>query len=59
MPRLLAPYVTFVALITLMAAEYRPFGVALLLALGFAVLFPGPLVAATIVRVRRDRAMTR
>ena len=58
-PRLASPYVAFAALVTLMGAEEElSLGVALLLGLGFAALFPGPIVAATFVRVRRDRMRT-
>lgn len=55
-PRLASPYVVIAALIALMGAEKElSLGVALLLGLGFAAMFPGPIVAATFVRVWRDR----
>jgi hypothetical protein len=55
--RLASPYVAFVALLTLTGTEEGlSLGMALLFGVGFAALFPGPIVIATFVRVRRDRA---
>ncbi len=58
-PRLASPYVAFASLFTLIGAQEASLGVAIVFALAFAALMPGPIVVAMILRVRRDRPSQR